>query len=75
METFDFDRHLRRIELASSGAEFVQLEQELANYLFADEVHEEERNQAFSAAINRQMERSAIELATFRELMGKPTPV
>lgn len=76
MEIADLDRHFRRMELAASDSEFTQLEQELTNYLTGGNTEENEKHYAvFKAAVARQEQRSEIELATFRELMGKPVAV
>ncbi len=76
MEIANLDRHVRRMELADSDIELAQLEQELTNYLTQGSPEEcEERYAAFRATIVRQEQRSEIELATFRELMGKPVAV
>lgn len=72
METFDFDRQLRLMELAGSDAEVEQLAQAMHDYLTSDPQRKDERIAAWKQALARQRDRSAIELATFRELMGLP---
>jgi hypothetical protein len=64
------------MELANNDTDFKQLELELTTYLSTGTPHEQEtRYAAFRAAVARQHDRSMIELATFRELMGQPVTV
>jgi|GEM_PF-5864967 len=75
METFDFDRQLRRMELANTTEEVEQLSQEIQRYITSVPELKDERTIAWKSALARQRERSAIELDTFRELIGKPVTV
>ena len=68
MEAFNFDRQFRLMELADSDAEVERLSAEIRAYIGADPA----RRAEWKMAIARWHDRSMIELATFKELMGLP---
>lgn len=71
MNRMDFDRQFRLMELAESDEEVERLSAEIRTYIGVDSVREEE----WKAGIARWHNRSMIELATFRELMGQAATV
>ncbi len=76
METFDFDRHFKRMERADDQ-ELALFQRELADYLHGPP-HEQDnqkaaaRRSARKQALARLRERSQTELALINELIGTP---